>query len=418
MPFHRRINHRRPGPPAVDARRAPNLHRTEHTAASRATPSRGSPAAFALRRGSCGHPSHHVPIFRGHRPRRVVLDGHDPPHPAPLADDLEVDVAVVGGGIAGLHGLGGGPGRPPVAILEADRIAAGVTGYTTAKLSALHGLLYDRLRATAAPTPPRDYARPSRAPSNMSPRPPELLDIDCELERLPAYTYTERPTGRTRARGGRGRRGGGPAASFVTETGLPFPVAGAVRVEDQAQFHPRNYLLGLAADIRARWHDLRAHPGRRTDEGEPCRLSIESGGGRRPRRGGGHPLPGLRPGAAVHPAPPHRELVVSAPIAADRDPGGMYLTKDGASVRCARAPYGDGQRLLIVTGETFTPGDRGRPRAVRPPDRVDVGALPRHAAGLPLGGAGQRHHRRVPYIGRFHPVPSTPTSPPASAAGA
>ena len=30
-----------------------------------------------------------------------------------------------------------------VAVVEADRVGAGVTGHTTAKLSSLHGLTYD-----------------------------------------------------------------------------------------------------------------------------------------------------------------------------------------------------------------------------------------------------------------------------------
>ncbi|CAM5718721.1 FAD-dependent oxidoreductase OS=Streptomyces tendae OX=1932 GN=F3L20_12455 PE=4 SV=1 [Streptomyces tendae] len=59
--------------------------------------------------------------------------------------------------------------------------------------------------------------------------------------------------------------------------GLPFPVAGAVEVTGQAQFHPRRYLLALAGGIEA-------HGGRLfedttvlgLEEGEPCRLSTST----------------------------------------------------------------------------------------------------------------------------------------------
>ena len=53
---------------------------------------------------------------------------------------------------------------------------------------------------------------------------------------------------------------------------------------------------------------------------------------------------------------PRRELVVASTLPADRDPGGMFITpeQNTRSVRTAR--YRDGQRLLIVTGEHFTPG--------------------------------------------------------------
>ena len=67
-------------------------------------------------------------------------------HPA-LGGDLEVDVAVVGAGITGLTSailLKEAGNR--VAVVEAGRVASGVTGYTTAKLSAQHGLIYADLR--------------------------------------------------------------------------------------------------------------------------------------------------------------------------------------------------------------------------------------------------------------------------------
>jgi Rieske Fe-S protein len=54
--------------------------------------------------------------------------------------DLEVDVAVLGGGITGLMtaALLTQAGAS-VAVLEADRVARGVTGYTTARVTSLHG---------------------------------------------------------------------------------------------------------------------------------------------------------------------------------------------------------------------------------------------------------------------------------------
>ena len=42
----------------------------------------------------------------------------------------------------------------------------------------------------------------------------------------------------------------GLPASYVEELDLPFPVAGAVRFDEQAEFHPVRYLDGLAAALR------------------------------------------------------------------------------------------------------------------------------------------------------------------------
>ena len=44
-------------------------------------------------------------------------------------------------------------------------------------------------------------------------------------------------------------RRAGLDVSLTDETSLPFEVAGALRLENQAQFHPRKYLLALAETI-------------------------------------------------------------------------------------------------------------------------------------------------------------------------
>ncbi|MGW7290661.1 FAD-dependent oxidoreductase, partial [Streptomyces sp. NPDC054847] len=102
-------------------------------------------------------------------------------HP-PLTDDITVDVAVVGGGIAGLSTaweLTREGGRS-VAVLEADRIATGVTGFTTAKVTAQHGLIYDRLRRTRGPEGARLYARSQQAAVERVAEVSSALGIACE----------------------------------------------------------------------------------------------------------------------------------------------------------------------------------------------------------------------------------------------
>jgi Rieske Fe-S protein len=49
-------------------------------------------------------------------------------------------------------------------------------------------------------------------------------------------------------------------------------------------------------------------------------------------------------------------LVVAAPIPADRDPGGMYITRELSTRSVRTAPLPDGRRLLLITGEGFAPG--------------------------------------------------------------
>src|SRR6059058_3633889 len=58
-----------------------------------------------------------------------------------------VDVAVIGGGIAGLTtALLAARDGASVAVIEADRAGHGVTGANTAKVSALQGTIYSTIR--------------------------------------------------------------------------------------------------------------------------------------------------------------------------------------------------------------------------------------------------------------------------------
>jgi glycine/D-amino acid oxidase-like deaminating enzyme len=177
------------------------------------------------------------------------LDTVERPEPAPpLARDLRVDVAVLGAGITGLTTAGflvGDGAR--VAILEGRRIGLGATGYTTAKLSSLHGLTYASLARSHGEELARLYGDANESGIRRIEAIVAGQGIDCDLARKPNFTYTESPEEREQieAEVEVASRLGLPV-SFVEELDLPFPVAAAVRFDEQAEFHPVKYLLGMA----------------------------------------------------------------------------------------------------------------------------------------------------------------------------
>jgi glycine/D-amino acid oxidase-like deaminating enzyme len=69
-----------------------------------------------------------------------------------LDRDIEVDVAVLGGGITGLTtALLLKREGARVAVVEAARVGSGVTGCTTAKISALQSTIYSTVRSRHGP---------------------------------------------------------------------------------------------------------------------------------------------------------------------------------------------------------------------------------------------------------------------------
>jgi glycine/D-amino acid oxidase-like deaminating enzyme/nitrite reductase/ring-hydroxylating ferredoxin subunit len=190
------------------------------------------------------------------------------------------DVCVVGGGIVGLTAayhlaLAG----KSVVLLERNQVVSGVSGKTTAKVTLQHGLYYDGLVKRYGRKRAMLHVEANTAGAQAIESLQASLGADASYTKAPSYVYTEDPkqVGQLEAEAATCRDLGLPA-SFTTETELPFAVAGAVRFEGQAHFHPRKYLLALAQ--AAERLGVVIHEGTHVtglDDGEPCKVSTDRG---------------------------------------------------------------------------------------------------------------------------------------------
>jgi glycine/D-amino acid oxidase-like deaminating enzyme/nitrite reductase/ring-hydroxylating ferredoxin subunit len=184
-----------------------------------------------------------------------LADSGDPAGYPALAGEVTVDVAVVGGGIAGLTtalllkraGL-------RVAVIEADRVGHGASGNNTAKVSALQATVYTRLVERHGVAAAAGYASANLAGVEELAGIVEREAIDCDLRRRPAFTYALEEAERDRVRAefeAAERAGLGVAYDRDGGPDLPFPVHGSVRLDDQLAVHPVRYLRGLAAAVNS-----------------------------------------------------------------------------------------------------------------------------------------------------------------------
>lgn len=300
-----------------------------------------------------------MPAVLPGRPESYWMDTTPSTSWEPLTGDTRVDVAVIGGGIAGLTAAAEIKARGmSVAVLEADRVAASVTGYTTAKLTALHTLKYAHLEKHFGATGARTYAESQQAAVEHVAAQVASAGIDCDFERQAAYTYalTEQDVDSIRAEVAAANRAGLPA-EFVSDSALPYDFAGAIRVTGQAQFHPRRYLLHVAAGIpgegSAIYERTRVTS---VDEGAPCTIKTEGGTVVADHVIVATHYPILDRALLFSRLEPHRDVVVAAPIDAANAPEGMFISTESNTRSVRTAPLADGQRLLIVTGEPWKPG--------------------------------------------------------------
>jgi glycine/D-amino acid oxidase-like deaminating enzyme/nitrite reductase/ring-hydroxylating ferredoxin subunit len=264
---------------------------------------------------------------------------------------------VLGGGITGITtALLLRRAGASVAVVEARRVAGGVTGYTTSKVTSLHGLTYARLAARLGDETARAYGEANEWGLARVARFVQQLGIDCDFRRKDAFTYAESRDDlpRIEEEVDRAARLGLPA-SFADSTDLPFPIAGAVRFSNQAEFHPVKYVRALAGALVAEGGHL--HEGTRAlgvSEGSPCRVRTEHGDLVADQVVVATHFPFLDRGLFFARMHPERSYVVAARVAGAL-PQGMYLSSDRPSHSLRAHPDGDAE-LLLVGGESHKTG--------------------------------------------------------------
>lgn len=168
-----------------------------------------------------------------------------------LSKNINTDVCIIGAGIFGMTcGYYLSKADLNVSIIEKNEIGHKTTGHTTAKITSQHGLFYTYLVETYGEGFAKDYLSANQeAIENIK----NIIDdekINCDFERQSNFVYTTTPNEVAQIKKEVDVLNAlGFPANFVTKTGLPFDVAGAVQFKNQAQFNPIKYLNGLTKCI-------------------------------------------------------------------------------------------------------------------------------------------------------------------------
>ena len=170
-------------------------------------------------------------------------------HSISLQGDISTEVAVIGAGLAGVltaymlqeRGIS-------VVVIEQNQVGSGITKNTTAKITSQHGLIYQKLLRYKGEERAREYARANQMAIQKFEEISSNLNIDCDYEILPNYIYSLKSEQKIRREVEAAKRIGLPA-TYTRDTTLPFQVKAAVRLDNQAQFHPIKFLEGVAGKL-------------------------------------------------------------------------------------------------------------------------------------------------------------------------
>ncbi|HEY4614437.1 MAG TPA: FAD-dependent oxidoreductase [Citricoccus sp.] len=306
-----------------------------------------------------GHPHH------PHHSRTSLWFGTHPvtvPDAGRLEPGAVFDTVVAGAGLTGLATavLLARAGQR-VAVLEARRVGAVATGNTTAKVSLLQGTTLAEIRRHQSDEVLRSYVEANRQGQVWLLR--YLDERGIGYQRRAAYTYAATDAGLSTLRAElEADRAAGLDVQWTTETDLPYPVTGAVRLADQAQIHPLELLDALAAEFRELGGTL-VEGVRVTGAGYRSPLTVRTSAGtvRTGRLVLATGVPVLDRGGYFAKLSPHRSYAQSYRVPG-AIPQGMYLSADSPSRSLRTAPVEDGELLLVggnghVTGRGPAPQD-------------------------------------------------------------
>lgn len=272
-----------------------------------------------------------------------------------LEGDLSVDVAVVGGGIAGLTAAALlRRSGATVAVIEARRVGRETSGRSAGDVSALQGLAYGRLSERRGAAAAHAHAQANQAAVELV----AALAAEgpgCGLMRVPAHVYVESTDALAAVeREVEAAAAAGLSASFTQETELPFPVAGAVRLPRQVRLDPYRYLAGLAATIPGDGsHVFELTRALEVEEGEPCRVRTDRGTVVAGDAIVATHLPIIDRGLFFARTRPERSYLLAARVDADDAVDGMYLSTEVPphSVRGQPSAGDAGAATLLIGGE-------------------------------------------------------------------
>ena len=164
-----------------------------------------------------------------------------------LDGDIDVDVLIIGGGLAGLltayflHQRG-----VNYALVEKDRICNGVTKNTTAKITFQHGLIYQKVLKYYGLETAQMYLKANKEAFEIYRQ--LCKGIDCDFEIKDNFVYSVSDINKLEEEMNALNRIDYPA-QFCQHIPLPFDTAGAVKFPEQAQFNPLKFVSNIAKGL-------------------------------------------------------------------------------------------------------------------------------------------------------------------------
>lgn len=164
-----------------------------------------------------------------------------------LENDIETDTLIIGAGMAGilcgyfLHRMG-----KDYTVVDAGRVAGGVTEHTTAKLTSQHGLIYERLIREFGHKKAKLYLEANE--TAIKKYRALCHDADCDFEEKCSFVYSKDKRNEL-FKEISDLKSIGYHAYYSSQIPLPLQTVGAVKFASQAQFNPLRFISHISKGL-------------------------------------------------------------------------------------------------------------------------------------------------------------------------
>jgi len=278
-----------------------------------------------------------------------------------LNTDLEVDVAIVGGGITGITAayLLAAKGMD-VVVLEAHTVGKGSTGYSTGNLYATVGERLHTIESKHGEHAMNQVVHSRSTAINFIEDLVKEHDIDCEYQRVPWHLFT---TGSSKEKDAEVEKEFDAAHTAgleaINSIPLIFPfqsISKITTINHQAQINPYKYVLGVAASITSK--QCRIFENTKVlnvEDGNPCIVHTENALVKAKKViMATHSPKGIY---EVHTEmEAYREFALAAKVKGDLPIEGIYWNITGSHQYSIRPYSNEEGNFLIVIGEPYLVG--------------------------------------------------------------
>lgn len=280
-----------------------------------------------------------------------------------LDKNIEVDIAIVGGGMVGIlcaYQLQKEGFR--IGILEAEGIVESTTAHTTAKLTSQHSLIYDKIKSQMGNELAEQYANANESAIHEIKKIADENNIECDYLPQPAYVYTQDDKYIKQIENEvKTATSLGIHARLVYDIPFPMEIKAGMVFENQAQFHPRKFLLPLSEKIHNNGVEIYEHTRAIELNEVEGKYIINTTQGKKVTADkviiASH-YPFYNKKAMYYSRIYVERTYILAIKAKEKFPGGMYINAEDPSRSLRAHPTEDGE-LILVVGESHKTGQGG-----------------------------------------------------------